>query len=79
MWDSTMTDSESISISMSRHCCCDDIIEQYKQSDVYAFIEETTTVICSGLYGTSGAGKTRAVYEYLSHNFGFYCLAQHQQ
>lgn len=52
----------------------DDILEQYKQSDVYAFIEETTD-LCSGLYGTSGAGKTRAIYEYLSHNFGFYFVA----
>ncbi|CAB9502645.1 expressed unknown protein [Seminavis robusta] len=45
-----------------------------KNSEVYKFIDDTKDV-CSGLYGTSGAGKTRSIYEYLSHSFGLYFVA----
>ena len=49
--------------------------ERHKSTEVYKFIDETKD-ICSGLYGTSGAGKTRSIYEYLSHNYGFYFVAE---
>jgi len=45
-----------------------------KEKAVYKFID-TTRNMCSGLYGTSGAGKTRSAYEYLSLNFGLYFVA----
>ncbi|KAL3905055.1 MAG: hypothetical protein SGILL_009831, partial [Bacillariaceae sp.] len=45
--------------------------KDHKGTATYRFIEETVD-ICSGLYGPSGAGKTRAIYEYLSHNYGLY-------
>ncbi|KAG7350242.1 hypothetical protein IV203_009602 [Nitzschia inconspicua] len=48
--------------------------DDHKTTNAYKFIDESKG-FCSGLYGTSGAGKTRSVYEYLSHNFGFYFLA----
>ena len=48
--------------------------DDHKTKDVYRFIDESRG-FCSGLYGTSGAGKTRSIYEYLSHNFGLYFLA----
>lgn len=47
-----------------------------KISEVYKHISETKTrVEGSALYGTSGIGKTRKIFEYLSHNKGFYLLS----
>jgi len=47
---------------------------QHKTTDAYKFIEKTRDT-CRGLYGTSGAGKTRSIFEYLSHNYGLYFVA----
>ncbi|KAL3912428.1 MAG: hypothetical protein SGILL_006887, partial [Bacillariaceae sp.] len=46
-----------------------------KQSKVYRHIETQQKVGPSLLWGTSGAGKTRSVLEYLSLNKGFYFMA----
>jgi len=43
-------------------------------SKVSKWIDDTRDT-CSALYGTSGAGKTRSVYEYLSANYGLYFVA----
>jgi len=48
--------------------------QNHRDSDVYKFIDNNND-ISTGLYGTSGAGKTRSVFEYLSHNFGLYFVA----
>ena len=49
--------------------------EYYKKRAVYAYIESNKDKAPLALYGTSGAGKTRSVLEYLSHNKGLYFLA----
>lgn len=43
---------------------------------VYKYIDSSQKKGPIGLYGTSGAGKTRTVFEYLSHNFGFYFVVE---
>jgi hypothetical protein len=43
-----------------------------KESPAYKYIDETQIRGPHGLYGTSGAGKTRTAFEYLAHNYGFY-------
>lgn len=48
-----------------------------KKTNVYQFIEANKDH-CIGLYGTSGAGKTRCAFEYLSHNLGLYFVASTQ-
>jgi hypothetical protein len=48
---------------------------ELSSTKAYQFIDETKDT-CSALYGTSGAGKTRSVYEYLSQNFGLYFVAK---
>eukprot|EP00978_Attheya_sp_CCMP212_P019009 scaffold52711_cov63-Attheya_sp.AAC.2 len=49
--------------------------DELSSTKAYQFIDETKDT-CSALYGTSGAGKTRSVYEYLSQNFGLYFVAK---
>jgi hypothetical protein len=46
-----------------------------KNTAVYEHIKAKKKQAASALYGTSGAGKTRSIFEYLSHNKGFYFLA----
>ncbi|CAB9528857.1 expressed unknown protein [Seminavis robusta] len=48
--------------------------EQHKETKVYNHIRTQEKIGTTVLYGTSGAGKTRAALEYLSHNKGFYLL-----
>ena len=43
-----------------------------KSKGVYRYIEATRWTSPGVLYGTSGAGKTRSVLEYLSLNYGIY-------
>jgi len=43
-----------------------------KGTDGYDYIHNSQQVAPIALYGTSGAGKTRTIFEYLSHNYGFY-------
>ena len=45
------------------------------QPEAYAHIEKAQPVAPTFLYGTSGAGKTRTVFEHLSKKKGFYFLA----
>jgi len=49
-----------------------------KNKGVYQYIEATRWTSPGVLYGTSGAGKTRSVLEYLSHNYGIYltCVSE---
>jgi len=49
--------------------------DEHKNSDVYRYIDSNKDKAPTALYGTSGAGKTRAIFEYLSHNKGLYLLA----
>jgi len=51
----------------------------HKNREVYKFIDENQEYGPIGLYGTSGAGKTRTVFEYLAHNYGFYFVADTQR
>ena len=44
------------------------------QQEAFNFIDSTRD-ICSGLYATSGAGKTRSIFEYLTQHFGLYFVA----
>jgi hypothetical protein len=46
-----------------------------KDTAVYKHIDARKDRGATALYGTSGAGKTRSIFEYLSHNKGFYFLA----
>ena len=46
-----------------------------KGTNVYSFIEKNKNSGVTQLYGTSGAGKTRSIFEYLSHNKGIYLIA----
>jgi hypothetical protein len=48
----------------------------HKTKAVYKYIDTSQKKGPIGLYGTSGAGKTRSVFEYLSHNFGFYFVVE---
>jgi hypothetical protein len=41
---------------------------------VYEYIKDTRKQRAGALYGTSGAGKTRSIFEYLSLNFGLYLV-----
>jgi hypothetical protein len=41
----------------------------------YKYIEDYQETSPIALYGVSGAGKTRTIFEYLSHIFGFYLSA----
>jgi len=50
-------------------------LQTVSQRAAYNFIQDTRD-ICSGLYATSGAGKTRSIFEYLSQNFGLYFVAK---
>ena len=47
----------------------------HKDGDGYKYIQESQGTGPISLYGTSGAGKTRAIFEYLSHNYGIYLNA----
>lgn len=49
--------------------------EKHKASEVYKEIAKGAKIGPYYLYGTSGAGKTRSIFEYLSHNKGFYLLS----
>lgn len=48
---------------------------KYKETAVYKRIDARTRDGVMILYGTSGAGKTRSIFEYLSQNKGFYFIA----
>jgi hypothetical protein len=48
----------------------------HKSKAVYEYIDTYQKTAPIGLHGTSGAGKTRSVFEYLSHNFGFYFVVE---
>jgi len=48
--------------------------QNHRDSDVHKFIDNNND-ISTGLHGTSGAGKTRSVFEHLSHNFGLHFVA----
>ena len=45
---------------------------KHEEKAVYKYIQLISKKRPGALYGTSGAGKTRSVLEYLSHNFGLY-------
>ena len=49
--------------------------EEHKKTSGYRYIERSQKTGPIALYGTSGAGKTRTIFEYLSHNYGFYLSA----
>ncbi|CAB9511448.1 expressed unknown protein [Seminavis robusta] len=49
--------------------------ERHKVTRAYQYIDTSQKVAAINLYGTSGAGKTRSIFEYLSHNYGFYLNA----
>ena len=49
--------------------------EAHKAATSYKYIAETKEKGPGALYGTSGAGKTRSVLEYLSYNKGLYLAA----
>lgn len=53
--------------------------EEHKETSGYKCIEESQKIGPIALYGTSGAGKTRTIFEYLSHNYGFYWSAAADQ
>jgi len=46
--------------------------ENHTKNALFQRIHEASKIGPSTLYGTSGAGKTRGVLEFLSHNYGFY-------
>jgi hypothetical protein len=48
---------------------------KHMHSDGYKYIDLHQKSGPIALYGTSGAGKTRTIFEYLSHNYGFYLTA----
>lgn len=50
--------------------------EIHTDKDVYKYIDTTRSDQPGALYATSGAGKTRAVLEYVSHNYGLYLVAK---
>ena len=45
-------------------------LEAVRVAFTYRHIESTAPLGCSALYATSGAGKTRSVFEFLSHTSG---------
>jgi hypothetical protein len=47
---------------------------KWRNTAVYQHIDERKDQAATALYGTSGAGKTRSIFEYLSQNKGFYFL-----
>ena len=49
--------------------------QKVKDTDAYAYIDKCRKKGPAVLYGTSGAGKTRSIFEYLSHNVGVYLLS----
>jgi hypothetical protein len=49
--------------------------DKHTKKPVYKHIEKTSKLGATALYGTSGAGKTRSIFEYLSHNRGLYFVA----
>ena len=53
--------------------------DTHKEKAVYKYIDLISKKRPGALYGTSGAGKTRSVLEYLSHNFGLYLAACGEQ
>ncbi|KAG7337312.1 hypothetical protein IV203_030143 [Nitzschia inconspicua] len=53
--------------------------EEHKETSGYKYIDESQKIGPIALYGTSGAGKTRTIFEYLSHNYGFYLSAAADQ
>jgi hypothetical protein len=54
------------------HDLCND---EHKERDVYKHIAKANRRGPTALYATSGGGKTRSIFEYLSHNVGFYFVA----
>ena len=46
----------------------------YKESDAYKYIKRYKEIYARAFYATSGAGKTRRIFEYLSINRGLYFL-----
>ena len=48
---------------------------EHKETGGYKYIDSSQKIGPIALYGTSGAGKTRTIFEYLSHNYGFYLSA----
>jgi hypothetical protein len=49
--------------------------EEHKETSGYKYIKNSQKKGPIALYGTSGAGKTRTIFEYLSLNYGFYLSA----
>ena len=47
------------------------------QTNAYKYIEHTKQQGLGFLYGTSGAGKTRTIFEHLSRHKGFYFVSNH--
>lgn len=48
---------------------------EHTETDGYKYIVGSQKIGPIALYGTPGAGKTRTIFEYLSHNYGFYLSA----
>jgi hypothetical protein len=48
--------------------------EAHKTTEAYKHIATAKDADITALYATSGAGKTRSLLEYLSHNFGVYLV-----
>ena len=48
--------------------------EKYKETESFKFLKEIANYPRT-IYGTSGAGKTRRVFEFLSHEYGLYFVA----
>jgi hypothetical protein len=49
--------------------------ERHKDKPVYMRIAAASSDTPYALYGTSGAGKTRSIFEFLSHNHGLFFVA----
>ena len=50
--------------------------KEHKKTPEYVCIETTTKHGPCAFYGTSGAGKTRYVFEFLAQNYGLYFVAE---
>lgn len=48
--------------------------ERHKNNEVYRYIDDNKYSAITMLYGTSGAGKTRSILEYLASNKGVYLV-----
>ena len=50
--------------------------DEIEKTDAYKYIDKNKHLYPRAFYATSGAGKTRRIFEYLSVNYGLYFLGQ---